>query len=162
MRASPPAQKPKDKVLVAKPPIVKPLDVIKKPKKSKYRRMTTQQKDELIMLYASGRYTYRDLEGVYGFDKASIHRLVTNNNDIVQRIKKENKVIMDDAWRKLSSKTMQVAIDKSDKLSAYQAVLASAVAYDKLHPQTANINIGDNRSITVQYPNWYGSKRKKG
>ena len=159
MRDSP-AQKPKDKVLAAKPPIVKPLVVkkIDRTTKGSY-KLTKIQREDIVRKNIVEGISLRDLGKEYGIKHHSVWYIV-NNSDKLDQYKQEAKAYRENKMAKIYDLSAKRAIEKANDLTAMQAVTSTAIAWDKLHPQTANINIGDNRSITVQYPNWYGSKRE--
>ena len=128
------------------------------PQKPKHNyKLTKKQRDTILREYATGTYTMRELARNYDCTHSNIAALVKHNSDTFEQYKKENVKRLEVKLGLIGNKALKQANDRLDKLSPYQSFMVGAISYDKLAPKTA-IQIGDNRSITVNYPNWYGSK----
>ena len=132
--------------------------VAKKPK-TNY-KLTKKQRDTILREYATGTYTMRELARNYDCTHSNIAALVKHNKDTFDQYKKENVKRLEVKLGLIGNKALKQANKRLEELSPYQSFMVGAISYDKLAPKTA-INIGDNRSITVQYPNWYGSKQQR-
>lgn len=132
------------------------------PKKTTPYKLTQRQRDKIIKEYASGNYSTRQLGKKYEVSHTNITHLVKRHISTFQQYKKEFRAELEGEMTKLARKTAKHAIKNYDKLTPYQAVTATAIVHDKLYAQPNQINIGDNRSINVSYPNWNKNKRTRG
>ena len=130
------------------------------PKTPKFKHLSIKQKHRVMKLYATGMYTMKELGKMMGISHSTVSYCISNNRDVFDSYKKKQIIKLEEQLTTVGGKALKQAIKKVNKLSPYQSFMVGAIAYDKLAPKQA-IQIGDNRSITVTYPNWYSSRRKK-
>ena len=120
-------------------------------------KLTKIQRESVVREHIVEGISLRDIAKRLGFHPSSIWSLV-NKSDKLNSYKKERDANHTQAMATLYDRASKRAIDQAHRLTPYQAVTATGISWDKLHPQTSSINVGDNRKLNVTFTNWGASR----
>jgi len=117
-------------------------------------KLSVVDKKKILYLYATGQYSLRELGRRFGVQNSSIWSIIHSHPQAFERYKKEAQKDLQREFIKFAKEALKVAEKKKDKMSAYQALTAAAIAYDKAWPKSGVVIDRRNQKIKIVYSRW--------
>lgn len=119
-----------------------------------FTRLTESEKLAILKDYYLVGKNILQLAKAHNRSREAVRAVILNDHDpAVLDIKRELKIQQNHIFNKIIAKASKQALKMVSKTSFRDAVVGIGILHDKVNP-TQNLNLFDQRQVTVNYPNW--------